>query len=145
METPIQSVQRSLNLLFRCTLFLMFPHFQKYLNLQVRTKKLVNSVVYHTCPSRLVSRVHPFIFFKLAGVVSLSRIRWIFSDLYIPPCVGKIFQFMMLTFLENALNLYIFTHAPVPRSKLQVDEMGGGNYNFVYKNSVRKYEHDLEH
>ena len=28
---------------------------------------------------------------------------------------------MVLTFLENALNLCIFTHAPVPHSKLQVE------------------------
>ena len=27
----------------------------------------------------------------------------------------------MFTFLENALNLYIFTHAPIPHSKLQVE------------------------
>ena len=62
LETPIQSVQRSLNLLFHCTLFLMFSSFQKYLNPQVRTNKLVNSVVYHPCPSRLASGIHPFIF-----------------------------------------------------------------------------------
>ena len=42
-----------------------------------------------------------------------------FSDLNIPPCVGKKFQFMVST-LENELNLCIFTHAPVPHSKLQV-------------------------
>ena len=35
-----------------------------------------------------------------------------------PPCAGKIFQFMVFI-LENALNLRIFTHAPVPNSKLQ--------------------------
>ena len=28
---------------------------------------------------------------------------------------------MVFTFLENALNLSIFTHAPVPYSKLQVE------------------------
>ena len=40
---------------------------------------------------------------------------------YVPPCVGKIFQFIVFTFLENALNLLIFFHAPVPQSKLQVE------------------------
>ena len=47
---------------------------------------------------------------------------------------------MVLTFLENALNLCIFTHAPVPNSKFQVevlemfpqDERGGGNYDLLY-------------
>ena len=29
--------------------------------------------------------------------------------------------FMVLTFIENALNLCMFTHAPVPHSKLQVE------------------------
>ena len=86
-----------------------------------RTKKFVNTVVYHLCPSRLTSRVHPSYFFNLVRVVSLSRICWIFSDLYIPPCVGKIFQFTVFIFLENALNLCIFTHAPVSHSKLQVE------------------------
>ena len=42
-----------------------------------------------------------------------------FSDLYIPLCEGKIFQFMVFTFLENVLNLCIFIHVPVPHSKLQ--------------------------
>ena len=34
---------------------------------------------------------------------------------------GKIFQFMLFVFLQNALNLCIFTHASVPHSKLQVE------------------------
>ena len=28
---------------------------------------------------------------------------------YVPPCVGKIFKFMVFTFLENTLNLQSFT------------------------------------
>ena len=61
----------------------------------------------------------------------------------------------MFTFLGNALNLGIFTHAPVPHSKLQAEffenlfpptaERSGENYDLVYQNSVRKYEDDLEH
>ena len=42
-----------------------------------------------------------------------------FYNVCIPPCMRKIFQFMVFTFLENALNICIFTHAPVPHSKLQ--------------------------
>ena len=42
-----------------------------------------------------------------------------FSDLHIPPCAENFVQFMAFT-LENALNLAIFTHAPVTCSKLQV-------------------------
>ena len=120
-ETLIQTVQRSLNLLFQSTLLLMFPLFQKYLNPQVRANKLVNSFVYHSCPSILASRIHPYpYFFKLLkGFISLQHACWILSDLYIPSRMGKLFQFMVFT-LENALNLCIFTHAPVPHSKPQL-------------------------
>ena len=113
-----KSVQRKLNLLLQRTLFLMFPLFQKYLNSQVRNSKLLNSVVYHSCPSRLASGKDPY-FFKLLRVLSLSRMFVECSDLYIPPCVAKRFQFLVVT-LENALNLSIFTHAPVTHSKLLV-------------------------
>ena len=98
----------------------MFPLFKKYLNPQVRTNKLVNSViVYHSCPSRLASGYILISLNFLVLYISLQNACWIFSDLYIPLCVGKIFQFMVFT-LERALNLCIFTHTPVPHSKLQV-------------------------
>ena len=52
-------------------------------------------------------------------------------------------------------NLGIFTHAPIPHSKLQAEffenllhptaERGGENYDFLYQNPIRKYEDDLEH
>ena len=75
------------------------------------------------------------------GFISLQKACWIFSNLYIPPCIGKNFQLMVFTFLENALNLCIFTHAPVPHSKIQAeffenllpsDEKRGGNYDLLY-------------
>ena len=69
--------------------------------------------------------------------------------------MGKIFKFMVIAFLENALNLGIFTHAPLPQSNLQAEffenlfpptvEKGGENYDLLYQNSIRKYEDDLEH
>ena len=74
----MQSVKRSLNLLFQHTLFLMFSLFQKYFNPQVRTNKLVNSVVYHLCLPILASGIHPY-FFKLLRVLSLSRMPVQFS------------------------------------------------------------------
>ena len=62
---------------------------------------------------------------------------------------------MVFTLLENALNLGIFTHAPVPHSKLQTKffenlflptaERGGENYDLLYKNSIIKCVDDLEH
>ena len=79
---------------------------------------------------------------------------------------------MEFTFLENAVILGIFTHAP-PHSKLipqlllsrrrqkeithsssqfsfeslfhPTAERGERVYNLLYQNSVRKYEDDLEH
>ena len=69
--------------------------------------------------------------------------------------MGNIFKFMMFTFLEDALNLGIFTHVPVSHSKLQAEhfgnlfppaaEKGGKNYDLLYQNSVRKDEDDFEH
>ena len=78
LENLIQSVNRSLNLLFQHTLFPMFPIFKKYLNSQVRTNKLVNSFLYHPCPSILALGIHPY-FFKLLRVLSLCRILVEFS------------------------------------------------------------------
>ena len=143
LEIPIQNVQRCISILFQRNLFLTFLLFQKYLNPQVRAKKMVNSVVYHPCPSRLAWRIHPFIFLQTPqGFISLQNVSWIFSNLYILPCAGKIFKFMVFAFLENALNLGIFTHAPVPQSKLQAEifenlfpptaERGGENYDLLY-------------
>ena len=67
----------------------------------------------------------------------------------------KTFEFMLLTFQENASNLSIFAHASVSRSKLQAEffenlfpataERDRENYDFLYQNSLRKYENELEH
>ena len=57
---------------------------------------------------------------------------------------------------KNTLNLCIFTHAPVPRSKIQEEffenlvpakqgRQGGGNYDLFYQNPMRKYEDGFEH
>ena len=60
---------------------------------------------------------------------------------------------MAFPFLEDALNLGIFTYAPFPHSKVQVKnfenlfpstvERGGENYDFLYQNLLKK--DDLEH
>ena len=62
---------------------------------------------------------------------------------------------MVFRFLENTLNLDIFTHASFPYSKLQPKfceilfpcavESGGENCDLLSQNSIRKYEDDLEH
>ena len=84
--------------------------------------------------------------------------------------MGKISKFLEFTFLENVFR-DIFNHAP-PHSKLApkflssrsrpkdithfprqhsfenlfppTSERGGGNYDLLYQNSIRKYEDDLE-
>ena len=82
---------------------------------------MVNSVVYHPCTSRVTSRIHFFhiplnyLGFYLSQFVELS-LTGIFHLV-----LETFFQFMVLTFLENALNLCIFTHTLVPDSKLQVE------------------------
>ena len=62
------------------------------------------------------------------------------------------FQIMVFTFPENALNLYIFTHAPVRHLVYNFwkiifpqDKIDGGNCDVLYQNSIKKYEDDLEH
>ena len=79
---------------------------------------------------------------------------------------------MVFTFLENALNLGSFTHVPPPQSELSpkfllshprqreithsprqhffknlfptAPERGGGNYDLLYQNSIRKNEDNLK-
>ena len=62
---------------------------------------------------------------------------------------------MVFTFLENVLNLGIFTQALVPQSELQAElfgnlfpptaERGGEKYDLLYQNLIRKYEDGWEH
>ena len=89
------------------------PSFSKISNPNIRTTKLVNSVFYHPCSSRLASGIH-FIF-----LTDLSLSRMLSLTCILLHVEENFFQFMVFTFLENALNLCIFTHAPVPHSKLQ--------------------------
>ena len=82
--------------------------------------------------------------------MSLQNACWIF-----PPCAGKMLKFMVFAFLENVLNLGIFTHVPVPHSKLQPEFLENlfpqtgrkcyENYDLLYQNSIRKYEDDLDY
>ena len=96
----------------------MCPLFQKYFNPQVRSNKLVNSVVYHLWPSILASGIHPCLS-RLLRILSRSRMLVQFSLTCIFHHVWKKDQFIVFT-LENELNLCIFTHVPLPHSKLQV-------------------------
>ena len=89
----------------------MFSLFQKCLNLQVRTNKLVSSVFYHPCHSRLASGIHHY-FFKLLGVLSFSRMLVQFSNLCIPPCVGKIFSGVYIRKCIESMHFYSLFSSP---------------------------------
>ena len=61
---------------------------------------------------------------------------------------------MVFAFLENALNLGMFTHAPFPiqnswQNFLKIcfpqHQKVVKEYELLYQNSVRKFEDDLEH
>ena len=68
--------------------------------------------------------------------------------------MGKNFKFTVFAFLENVVNLGIFTHAHVPHSELQAEsfenlfplteETVEEHYDLLYQNSIRKYEDVLE-
>ena len=135
---------------------------------------MVNSLDYHLALQDYPQGYILSYFYKLPRALSLSPkcLLNFLSIFYIPQCVGKVFKFMEFTFLENALTLGIFTHVPVhsklahkflssrPRQKKithsprehsflnlfpPTAERGGGNFDLLYPNSVRKYEDDLEH
>ena len=63
-------------------------------------------------------------------------------------CAKKI-KFLALTFLENALNLCIFTYDPVHDLNFQAEFFENLlppiKNDLLYQNSIRKYEDDLEH
>ena len=61
---------------------------------------------------------------------------------------------MVFAFVENALYLGIFTHDPVPHSKLRQNvlkicfpqqQKGVEKTDLLYQNSIWKYEDDWEH
>ena len=60
---------------------------------------------------------------------------------------GKIFKFMVFTFLENTVNLGIFTYAPCSplRTPGTTKETGGEKNHLLYQNSIIKYRDDTEH
>ena len=65
---------------------------------------------------------------------------------------GKKFSIYGVHIPRKSLNLCYFTHAPLLRSKLQVEffvspktEGVGGSYNMLYQNSIRRCEDGLEH
>ena len=104
----------------------------------------------------------PPMFFKISLSdisfhISLNSLGFYLSRMFVQfslTCVGKVFEFMVLTFLENALKLCIFTHAQSPTQTTgtiflkictPLEVKGGENYDLLYQNLIRKYEDVLEH
>ena len=121
LEAPLQSVyiQRSYNLLFQHIIFLMFPHFQKYLNPEVRRNKLVNSVFYHLFlqdqPNLRDTSFHSSLNslgFYISRMLVEFSLTCIFQHVW-----EKVFLFMVFLFLENALNLAFLLMASSPTQK----------------------------
>ena len=140
-------MQTSLNLLFQHTLFLVFPHFQKYLKPQARTNKLVIKVFYHPCHSKLASGIHLSYFFKLLRVLSLKNTCWSAN------MCGKHFSIYGVHIPRKCIESVHFYSCPSPPLKtpgrifwksvsLKTEEVGG-SYDLLCQNSVRKYEDDL--
>ena len=112
-SNPNVSVPRCLNPLFQRSLF-RCPSLSRISQPQIRINKIVNSVDYHPSPSRLVSRTYSFIFwYTHYGFIPLHDTCWIFFQTCIFHHVGKILEFLVLTFLENTLNLGLLTHIPI--------------------------------
>ena len=160
LEIPIQSIQKSLNLLFQCTMFLMFPLFKKYPGQNQQSGKQC-CLPHLSFKISLKDTSFNISLNSLLRVLPLSTMLvafshnacCIFSNLCFSPCARKNFRVLVFTFLENALNLCIFTHAPVPspqsrqnflRICFAQDERGGGNYDLMLQNSIRKCEDDLQ-
>ena len=99
--------------------FSVKPFFWWYLYFLVRINKMVSSLDYHPSPTRLAQGCILSYFYELLRALSLSSecLLNFLSSVYILPCVGKIFNFMEFSFLENAIIRGIFTHAP-PHLKL---------------------------
>ena len=99
----------------------MSPHFSKYLKPKVRTNKLVSRAVLFTTLV-LQDYTQGYILH-----ISLNSLGFYLPRMLLEFYLTCIFQYvgenfsMMFSFLENALNLCIFTHAPVPHSKLQLE------------------------
>ena len=133
----------------------MFPHFQNYLNPQVRTIKLVNSVFLPPLSFKISLRdISFYISLNFLGFY-LSKMLAEFSLICFFQRVWKKVLIFGVHTPRKSMNLCLFTHAPVSHSKLMVEFFenlfpqrqkgwAGGSHDLLYENSIRKYEDDLE-
>ena len=85
-------------------IFCCYLSLEEYFKPQVKITQMVNehTVDYHPSPSELTSRIYPLIFlWTPEGFIPLEYFLNFFSNLYIPPWLGKSFKFMVLRLMEN--------------------------------------------
>ena len=91
----------------------MFPHSQKYLNPQIRNKKLVNSVLLPPLSFKINLRDTSFhISLNSLGLLNFLWLGYFNTNI----CVKK-FSIYGVQIPKKSLNLCFFTHAPVAHSK----------------------------
>ena len=92
---------------------LLTPLFWGYLNSQIRISKMVHSLDYYPCSSRLALRIHPSYFYKLPRALSLSRMLTAFSIklLYFTMC-GKNVQIYGVHILWKCIDWRYFYSCP---------------------------------
>ena len=96
---------------------MIFPHFPKYLNPQIRTIKLVNKAFYHLCSLRLASQGYIFLnFFKLLRVLSL-RMLVEFSLTCIFQYVWETFFNLWCSHSQKIIESMLFYSCPSPPLK----------------------------
>ena len=116
-KTPMQVCRGASTLYFNASFFCCHNFFEARIpQPTVSNQQNGKRCWLHLCSSKLASRTYWFIFLEipLGFYLSPECLLNFLSNLYIPPWVGKNFKFMVLTILENALNLGIFIHAPLP-------------------------------
>ena len=142
-------MQRCLNLLFQCNLFLKFPPFSKVYQATGLNQQNGKQCCLPTFFFMISPKDTSFHISLNLRVLSLSRMLVEVSLTCIFHHVCEKNKFLAFTFLENALNLCIFTYGPVHHLNFQAEFFENllppSKNDLLYQNSIRKYEDDLEH
>ena len=121
--------------IFQCTLFLLPPIFvEDTLTFWLESTKwltvLITTFILQDQPQGYILSY----FYKLLGLYfSPECLLNFLSIFYITPCMGKSFKFMVFKFLDNALNIGIFTHVSLPHAHLKLfPKFLHGEWNYLF-------------
>ena len=92
------------------SLFLLTPLFWGYLDFQVKISKILNSLDYHPCPSRLAPKMYPY----LGPYSSLQNGCWIFLKLLYSTICGENFEIYGVHIPRKCIDLRHFYSCPSP-------------------------------